>query len=326
MRPLWKDVVTALFMGLILPGLMLNFAVLYLDSRSAQAPQPPQETQSPPSGLTMELLTEDGSRETHGLEAYLTGVVLAEMPAFFETEALKAQAVAARTYAWKARTTGGKHGNSALCADPGCCQAYLTEERYLAMGGTPEGLEKVRSAVLATAGQVLTYGGELIEATYFSCSGGSTEDAAAVWGTDYPYLQAVPSPGEEDAVHYTDTLTLSAEAFQSALGRQLTGSPEAWFGSPTYTEGGGVAELSICQEVYSGTQLRQLLGLKSTAFSIAAGDGTVTITTSGYGHRVGMSQYGADAMALQGSTYAQILSHYYPGTRMVSILPEEDPE
>ena len=319
MRPLWKDVVTALFMGLILPGLMLNFAVLYLDSRSAQAPQPPQETQSPPSGLTMELLTEDGSRETHGLEAYLTGVVLAEMPAFFETEALKAQAVAARTYAWKARTTGGKHGNSALCADPGCCQAYLTEERYLAMGGTPEGLEKVRSAVLATAGQVLTYGGELIEATYFSCSGGRTEDAAAVWGKEFPYLQSVDSPGEEAADHFTDTQAFSPGEFIAALGISDSGDPASWLGMTTYTEGGGVHTMVIGGRSFTGTELRSLLGLRSTAFSITVGETEISITTRGYGHRVGLSQFGADAMAVAGSSYQEILSHYYGGTELIQL-------
>ena len=126
---------------------------------------------------------------------YLTEVLLGEMPAEFEMEALKAQAVAARTYTAKAAITGGKHGDGSVCSDSACCQAYLPQETYLMLGGTEENLEKINKAVLETTGLVLAYDGNLIEATYFSCSGGSTEDAAAVWGTEYPYLQAVASPG-----------------------------------------------------------------------------------------------------------------------------------
>lgn len=148
----------------------------------------------------------------------------------------------------------------------------------------------------ATSGWVLTYEGELIEATYFSCSGGSTEDAAAVWGTEFPYLQAVASPGEEKAAHYTDTVRLSAEAFQDALGVTLSGSPGSWFRDVTYTDGGGIDTIVIGGTSYKGTSLRSALGLRSTAFSISTTEDTVTITTRGYGHRVGMSQYGADAM------------------------------
>lgn len=177
----------------------------------------------------------------------------------------------------------------------------------------------MRRAVEATAGLVLTYEGSLIEATYFSCSGGSTEDAAAVWGTDFPYLQAVESPGEEQAAHYTDTVTLNAQSFQAALGETLPGAPDSWFGEITYTDGGGVAEMKIGGKTYSGTKLRRLLQLRSTAFTIRAGEDTIEITTKGYGHRVGMSQYGADAMAVKGSYFKTILAHYYPGTRLWSL-------
>lgn len=324
MKPLWKDILTALFMGVILPGLMVNAAVLHLDNRPLQESVeqiPPTESYPDLVGLTMLLLKQDGSLEEMDLDTYLVGVVLAEMPASFEAEALKAQAVAARTYTRKAGETGGKHGNGSVCTNSACCQAYISEEAYLGKGGTEEGLEKICAAVFATSGQVLTYEGELIEATYFSCSGGSTEDAAAVWGTDFPYLQAVASPGEEAAFHYTDTVTFSARAFQNALGRVLSGSPDTWFGPVVYTEGGGVATLTIDGEAYAGTQLRSLLNLRSTAFAVSAGEDSVTITTKGYGHRVGMSQYGADAMAVTGSKYDQILSHYYQGAALVTITP-----
>lgn len=242
--------------------------------------------------------------------------MLGEVPAYFEPETLKAQAVAARTYAAKAKATGGKHGDGSVCMDSQCCQAYRDPDDYLSSGGNQEDVAKVRRAVTDTSGYVLTYGGELIEAVYFSCSGGSTEDAAAVWGEEIPYLQATDSPGEENAAHNTDSVAFSAAQFREALGKPLTGDPRDWFGKVTYTSGGGVAEIDICGETYTGVQIRKLLGLRSTAFAVTVEGSTIRIDTRGYGHRVGMSQYGADAMAAAGSTFQEILAHYYSGTKL----------
>ena len=113
-----------------------------------------------------------------------------------------------------------------------------------------------------------------------------------------------------------ESVTFSVEEFCKCLGKTLDGVPSEWINNITYTEGGGVDTLTICGETYSGTQLRQLLDLRSTAFNITAFGNMITITTKGYGHRVGMSQYGAEAMAVSGSTYEQILAHYYPGTNL----------
>jgi stage II sporulation protein D len=250
------------------------------------------------------------------MDTYLVGVVLAEMPAYFEPEALKAQAVVARTYTRKAYTTGGKHGDGSICTQPACCQAYMTEESFLSLGGTQEDLQKIRQCVGTTAGMVLAYGGDLIEATYFSSSGGSTESALAVWGADYPYLQPVSSPEEIRM----DTRFYTPEEFQQRLGKTLPDSPDSWFGAVTYTEGGGVETMEICAESYTGIQLRQLLGLRSTDFEIHADSTGVTITTKGYGHRVGMGQYGAQTMAEAGCTWQEILLHYYPGATLVSLF------
>ena len=180
-------------------------------------------------------------------------------------------------------------------------------------GHTQQDLIKISDAVLQTAGKVLTYNGALIEATYYSCSGGRTEDAVAVWGQDIPYLQSVESPGEERASHYIDTVTYDRSELEQVLGQKLSGN---WLGTVTYTRGGGVETIEIGSKVYKGTEIRQLLGLRSTAFVMTAVADTVTVTTKGYGHRVGMSQYGADAMAVSGSTYDSILTHYYPGTEL----------
>lgn len=324
MKGIWKDVLTALFMGMVLPGMVLQMVSAYQNrERPIVAETTPEtaapETLPPPVLLTAKVRWKNGEVEKVNMDDYLLGVVLAEMPADFEMEALKAQAVVARTYTRKAYLTDGKHGDGSVCTDPGCCQAYISQEDYLSQGGTREGVDKVRFAVEATTGYVLTYGEELIEATYFSCSGGSTEDAAAVWGTDYPYLQAVDSPGEENAAHFTDIVTFTPEEFQSALGAALSGSPHSWIGTTTYTEGGGVNTMTIGGETYTGTQLRALLGLRSTAFTVLTEDEEITITTRGFGHRVGMSQYGADAMAVTGSGFREILSHYYPGTTLTKL-------
>lgn len=242
------------------------------------------------------------------LEEYITGAVLGEMPIWFEAEALKAQAVAARTFALKAFTTGGKHGDSSVCTDPNCCQAYQEPG---------EETEKIRQAVYETAGQVLCYDGELIDAVYFSCSGGSTEEAAAVWGQAVPYLQAVSSPGEEDAGAFFQQRKFSRQELEKALGVELPQSSQLWFQRLQYTSGGGVETVQIGEKTWTGVELRRLLELPSTRFTVKSNSGGVVLNIYGFGHRVGMSQYGADAMAAAGENYRNILAHYYQGTDLV---------
>lgn len=250
------------------------------------------------------------------LEDYVLGVVLGEMPVQFQSQALMAQAVVARTYACKSV----KHTAGNICADSSCCQAYLSPEEYLYLGGDESLLEVVKQAVRNTKDEVLVYHGELIEATYFSCSGGRTEPAYAVWGADVPYLQSVESPGEENATHYTDTVTFTVEEFCEMLGMDLTGSPESWIDKISYTAGGGVDTITLDGHIFSGTDIRKCLNLRSTAFVMTAIGNTITVTTKGFGHRVGMSQYGAQAMALQGKKYDEILLHYYPGTEIQTVF------
>lgn len=316
MRQLCRDLLTAVLLGLVLPGCLLNYAVLWMDVRAAPVAETAQTAQTQPKEIPLPVLLKQAhGTEEMDMDEYLVGVVLAEMPAYFQPEALKAQAVAARTYARKAYLTGGKHGDGSVCGDSGCCQAYLHPGDYLARGGTMAGIEKVRLAVEGTSGYVLTYQGQLIEATYFSSAGGTTEDAVAVWGTDYPYLQSVPSP-EEAA---WDTVVMTPQEFGDKLSFYPEGSPEDWFGTVVYTTGGGVQQMEIGGELFTGQKLRSLLGLKSTAFTVAVEGDSIRITTRGYGHRVGMSQYGAETMALTGSTYADILAHYYPGAVLTRV-------
>lgn len=308
--------------GFGIPGLLLALAIMtLLPGRNEQNnvhTSYPQDTavstntnQSENQQIEIEVLI-DAETVSMELEKYVLGVVLAEMPASFEMEALKAQAVAARTYALKTSADSKKH-HGAVCTSHQCCQSYMTEEEYLMRGWSEKYVLRVLEAVKATAGQVLCYEGKLIRATYFSCSGGSTEDAVAVWGREYPYLQSVKSPGEEETVYFTDTKEFSLESFQDALGVHFDTAPQDWFGVITYTEGGGVDTIMIGGVAYRGTTLRSLLGLRSTVFEIVVSQQSIVFITRGYGHRVGMSQYGADAMALEGADYVQILTHYYRG-------------
>lgn len=257
----------------------------------------------------LRVLMEDGTVQTMSLSQYLPGVLLAEMPTSFAPEAQKAQAVVSRTYALH-RRSGNKHEGADICASAQCCQGWKDPASC-----SQEAVLAAREAVHQTDGLVLIYQNRLIDATFFSSSGGRTEAAVAVWGSDIPYLQAVDSPGEA-APHNEDTVTFSQDAF-AALIRDaapeavLTGPAVFWFGEVSRTEGGGVDQMQIGGVSFSGKTLRGLLGLRSTAFAVEAVGDQILIHTQGYGHRVGMSQYGAEAMAEEGKNFQDILNHYY---------------
>lgn len=311
------QVVVAILLGVVLPGFVIRLAAPALEQKqpgSTEAMHGKEEGAVP--GIWV--LMDDGITQWMVLEEYLTGVILAEMPTSYDHEALCAQAVVARTYALK-RQGGERHPHGAVCTDPACCQAYIDTVRYLDGLGYEEDVVLAREAVSATAETVLTYESELIEATYYHCSGGRTEDAVAVWGVQYPYLQVVDSPGEENMEGYYQRSYYARADLERLLERELPGSPGSWLGWTTYTTGDGVESMLFAGVQYRGIELRRLLDLNSTVFSMEAeGDG-LWITTYGKGHRVGMSQTGAQAMALQGSTWQQILAHYYPGTRIDKI-------
>ena len=240
-------------------------------------------------------------------------------------EALKAQTVAARTFACR-QMTAGKHEAADVCAQSACCQACLTVEdlRTRYADGFEAAWDKALAAVRETEDEVLTYEGALIDAVYFSCSGGSTEDAAAVWGTDVPYLRAVESPGEQDAAKYESRVCVTAETFAETLRAldasvQLSGDPSGWVQSVTRTPGGGVDTLTAGDRSFSGVQLRKAFGLNSTRFTLLYEDGAFSFDVLGYGHRVGMSQYGADAIARLGFDYRTILRFYYRGAELTTL-------
>ena len=286
-------------------------------AESTQAPEP--ET-SFDGGLILRVETPEGIREMP-LHDYLVGVVLAEMPTDFAPEALKAQAVASRTYALRKAETR-KHTGADVCGSYACCQAWTPKEEH----ENTEALQKAEDAVTQTDGLVVTYDGSLIDATFFSCAGGMTEAAAAVWGSDVPYLQAVESPEHEEK--YEDCVTIGAQEFAETIRSvhpeaELDGEPAEWFAEQRRTVGGGLDTVQIGGVTVHGTELRKLFSLRSTDMTITTSDGAVTIRTSGYGHRVGLSQYGADALAEEGEDFEQILLHYYQGTEVKRLHMEE---
>lgn len=335
MKTIITQVAQSIFLGTVIPGLLFSTSAdrpLELPTIDQQVQvtepiiQPEDELLKPEvtrDTVIVKVMKSDGSMTEMDLEDYICRVVLGEMPASFDTEALKAQAVAARTYALRCCVGGSKHPDNAVCTSHLCCQAYCEPEGYIRNGGTWSSLEKVFQTVADTAGEVLYYNDKLIMATYFSSAGDTTEDARAVWGNSFPYLVPVESP-EGDDPYQGETVTFTADKFQKLLGVKLKGKPSSWFGAVTYTTGGGVDWIRIGETSYKGTELRGMLGLRSTDFHITTTDTSVTFTTNGYGHRVGMSQYGAEAMAVNGRKYQDILTHYYTGAELGVYSPCKD--
>jgi len=315
--------VLSIILGIFIPAVMfLVMEQLFLqsDGKTDTLDQHQEENPFLPTTDKVEssisVILKNGTVEEMELDSYVLGVVLAEMPADFEMDALKAQAIAARTYALKTISNGKKHDCNAVCTESNCCQAFCSAQEYLLSLGDEDDIQKIEKAVKDTEGMVLKYEDSLIDATYFSCSGGKTEEAEAVWGQDVPYLQAVDSPGEEDSEHYIETVSFPLRDFLSRIGLPFEEKATASIDSIQYTSGGGISSAQIGDKVFTGLELRQLLDLRSTAMVISLVGETVTITTKGFGHRVGMSQYGAEAMAVEGYDYQQILAYYYPGTTL----------
>ncbi len=242
------------------------------------------------------------------LEEYVIGVVGAEMPASFQKEALKAQAVIARTYALKANSKG------VVLTDSNSTQNYKNIAELEAMWGRSFDTyyNKVVGAVKETEGTYLTYQGNYIEAVYHSTSNGKTEDSSNVWGNSFPYLVSVDSPYDSQNPSFSGEKFISYEELSSKLNTSI--SIDTNFNIQGYTVGGRVSSMEINNIIFSGVELRNKLGLRSADFTLQKEDSGVRFYTNGYGHGVGMSQYGANGMAKNGSTYLDILSHYYQGT------------
>ena len=263
------------------------------------------------------------------LRDYLIGVTAAEMPASYGIEALKAQAVAARTFTLK-HMSGElrcKSGHT-VCTDHTCCQAYIGVERMRANWGESFDIyyNKIASAVDATEDLVITSGGKLVTALYHSSSGGKTENSEAVFAVALPYLVSVESDGEEDSPEYSSTVRFSKEEFMERINAAF---PDAGMTEPSSdvdiwqrTDSGRVSLVRLGGTVVSGQQLRNALSLKSTNIEFDIEDDTVEICCLGFGHGVGMSQCGANAMAKEGASFEEILKHYYTGVEIEAFVPK----
>lgn len=273
----------------------------------------------------------DGIIHSMSMRKYLIGVVAAEMPASFEMEALKAQAVAARTETlyhiliYKSAA----HPDADVCSDPTCCQAYKNDGELREKWGPAYGeyIEKITEAVQSTDGEYLVYENAPIQAVFHSSSAGQTADSQEVWEFSLPYLVSVRSPETAANVpNYVSSVTVSLSDFKETVLRYY---PDAvfpkdktkWVTDISYTGSGRIMKLRLGGVAVSGPVLRGMFGLRSTAASIKVGDKDVTFTTTGYGHGVGMSQYGANTLAYEGKNYREILTWYYTG---VTFANEKD--
>ena len=256
------------------------------------------------------------------LAEYLPGVVRREMYPTFAQEALAAQAVAERTFVCYQLRAGAKaaHPDADICTDPGCCSAWLSEEEARQKWGDSfaEYEEKIDRAVRETNGRILLYDGAPILAVFHSSSPGVTASSGDVWVADLPYLQSVASPENEETVpNYYSVVTVSPEQFRQTIlsahpEADLSGSTSGWITDVTENGSGRVESVRVGGVTVSGTELRSLFSLRSASFTVSAGE-EITFRVTGYGHGVGMSQYGANELARQGKTWREILSWYYTG-------------
>lgn len=257
------------------------------------------------------------------LKEYVIGVVAGEMPALYEEEALKAQAAASMNLARIAlqngtsdRLAGGHISSSSTLA-----QAYLTVAQMQEKWGSDYELfyNRIAAAVDAVAEYVIVYEDELCQTCFHAVSPGKTENSENVWLTATPYLTAVDSSFDATAQNFRTTMQLHADAFADGLS-EFGFSPETnarhWLGESTYSPSGTLLSLEVGNITVTGQQLRQAFGLRSAAVEVVYEDGEFILHTSGYGHGVGMSQYGAQQLALQGYSWQDIIRYYYQGAEI----------
>lgn len=297
--------------------ILIIFTSFYLWMKQSK---PEVKTEVPPNeevsvneeekSYEVKLHRSNGSEETIELEKYLEGVVGSEMPASFETEALKAQAVAARTFVAKRNFEVDDTTSSQVYQDD-------TQLKQVWAESYDERSQKIHDVVSATKGEVMKYDGEFITASFFSSSPGKTANSNEYWTTDTPYLKSVESPWDQEVNDGNiQSVEFSLHDFSTTLGFQ---NDVSQIGIPSYYDSGYVNEITIDGITFRGREIRELLKLRSSCFKISISGDTISITTTGFGHGIGMSQYGAQGMALEGKQYQEILKHYYSGVEIVNL-------
>ncbi|WP_052339840.1 stage II sporulation protein D, partial [Gorillibacterium massiliense] len=301
-------------------------------SGSASAPLAPELllADTSPAVTVPVYLTAQQQIDKIPLEEYVRGVVAAEMPIQFEMEALKAQALAARTYIVRRialKDFSGVPNSEAWVTDSVQHQAFMTETQMKQKWpGTQyaSNLDKLNRAVNATRGKILTYGGEPINAVFFSTSNGYTENSDEYWSDSEPYLRSVASPWDKSSPEYKTTVTFTNWEFVEKLGLAGIRSPSSIIAKMKilgYTAGHRVDKVKIANTTLTGREVRERLGLRSSQFQVKVNGSSITVTTFGYGHGVGMSQWGANGMAKEGATAQEIVKYYYQGIDISDQAP-----
>lgn len=281
--------------------------------------------------------TEEKKCKTYSLEEYMTGAVLAQMPADFESEALKAQAVLAHTYILK-RSISEQNSptdnlNGALISDnTELYQGFFTEEQAKKFYGDEydSAYKKVKSAVEDVKNCILTYENQPIIVAFHAISSGFTESAETAWGEDLPYLQSVESPEDKEIDGVCVQTILSAEELQeklSAVYDDIDFSSEKdksdWIFCKSDKETGYVTSVDVCGKIITSAEFIEILDISSPCFTVQVSDSEFTFESMGYGHLVGMSQYGANSMAESGKNYSDILNRYFTGCKVISCADKK---
>ncbi|WP_027629001.1 stage II sporulation protein D [Ruminiclostridium cellobioparum] len=326
MKKLCIYIIFMVILIVFIPLLMVrNFSIIQEQEKTAK-----ESTDKP---LTINVYLSDQKKTVKmNLEDYLIGVVAAEMPASFEMEALKAQAVAARTYAMgrAAKLYGSSetaHNGADVCTNPAHCQAWISKETAMKRWGLFSAFKywnKICRAVSETSGQIIEYNGVVINPLFHSNSGGHTENSEDVWdGTAEPYLRGVESPGEDTFSEYKTQVVFDQEEMVKKLKEfnpEFQLKTKDLFSAikiKKYSSGDRVMEMEIGNIKIKGTDFRKIFQLKSANFKLSKlSDGKIDVTTLGYGHGVGMSQCGADYLAKEGYPYSDILKYYYKGVTL----------
>lgn len=278
-----------------------------------------------PLNLTISMYNHETNKtEKLNIDDYVVGVLSAEMPASYDTEALKAQSIAIRTLAFLAMEQKRGCNGCDVCSESTHCQAFADVEKRKTMWGSDfdKWQSKIDAAVYDTRGVIMTYNNDPIEVFYHASSNGMTEDSQAVFSMARPYLVSVESP---DVDLNSDIKRFTYHSFASLLNKSISGlklsekNIENNIKITSHTKSGRVDTLEINGKAVSGVKFRRALGIQSTTFEISFYDNNVQITTKGFGHGVGMSQKGANTMAKNGSNYEQILEHYYKGVTLANI-------
>ena len=291
-------------------------------TESSSAAKKTEKTDNPSDDTISVFMTADSETEVMDMRDYIIGAVSAEVPASYHKEAIKAQALAAVTFAEYRKKNGSNEniGGADISDDSSVHQGYMTKAQMQEKWGDAFDAyyQKISDAVDEVLDKIIIYDGEPIMAAYHAISSGKTESAANVWGEDVAYLQTVDSRWDKDSSRYSSEVICSASELRKLLenvsGADFRSDESDWIKIKSTSDAGTVLEAEVCGVEMTGMEMRKLLSLRSPVFETEYTDGDFVFTVSGYGHGVGMSQNGADSMAQEGYTYDEIIAHYYPGT------------